>query len=330
MRLEQLERRTFVTLLGAAGANALLATRAFGQQVGKPSVGFLSIGRRDQTLVTAFQQGLADAGLNPELDVDVEYRWADARYEALASLAAELAARKVWVIGAMGLASALAAKPAVTRVPLVFVVEGDPTKFGLVDNLAQPNERATGVSFKLSELTATQFDLLGQLVTNPPATGLLINPNNPSNPQAVEGAQSARANKLIVVKAGQEAELDAAFGSLTSQGAAALVVPPDAFFFSQRQKLVALAAQHKLPTIYPAREFAAAGGLMSYGASISGACRQAGIYAGFILKGTPIPQLAVQQNIQTEFVINLDTAQTMNFTIPVPLLSRADTVIQAR
>lgn len=330
MRLEQLERRTFVTLLGAAGANALLASRGLSQQAGKPSVGFLSIGRKDQTLVTAFQQGLTDAGLNPELDVDIEYRWADARYEALASLATDLAARKVWVIGAMGLASALAAKPSVTRVPLVFVVEGDPIKFGLVNSLAQPNERATGVSFKLSELTATQFDLLGQLVTNPPATGLLINPNNPSNPHAVEGAQSARPNKLIVVKASQETELDAAFASLISQGATALVVPADAFFFDQRQKLVALAAQHKLPTIYPAREFAVAGGLMSYGASVTGACRQAGIYAGFIIKGTPIVQLAVQQNVQTEFVINLDTAQALNFTIPVALLGRADSVIQAR
>jgi putative tryptophan/tyrosine transport system substrate-binding protein len=299
-------------------------------QTGRPLVGLLSSGRTDQAIIAAFKQGLGETGLADGIGVDVEYRWADGQYDRLPGLATELVGRKVWVIAAIGLVSALAAKPAVTKLPLVFVIEGNPIKFGLVNDLSQPGEKATGISFMTSELTAMQFELLGQLVPNPPATGLLINPNNPSNPQDLEGAQNAHPNKLIVVNAGQESELDTAFASLAAQGATALVVPRDPFFVDQRQKLIGLAAQHKLPTIYPTREFAAAGGLMSYGASIAEASRQAGIYAGWILKGTPPVQLPVQQNTTTEFVINLDTAQALGFTVSVALLGRANSVIQTR
>ena len=287
MKLEQLQRRKFITLLGAAGAAGALSRAGYGQQTGRPLVGLLSSGRT-----------------------------ADDQYDRLPTLANELVTRKVWVIAAIGLVSALAAKPAVTKVPLVFVIAGDPIKFGLVNSLAQPGDKATGITFSSSEITSMQFNLLGQLVPNPPATGLLINPNDPSNPQDLEGAQNADPNKLIVVKASQESELETAFASLAAQGATTLVVPRDSFFIDQRQKLVALAAQHKLPTIYPAREFAAAGGLMSYGASVAEAGRQAGIYSGWILKGTPPIQMPVQQNTQTEFVINLDTALALGFTAP--------------
>lgn len=327
MKLEQLRRRTFITLLGAAGA---LSRAGYGQQTGRPLVGLLSSGRTDQAIIAAFKQGLSETGLADGIGVDIEYRWADDQYDRLPALANELVTRKVWVIAAIGLVSALAAKPAVTKVPLVFVIAGDPIKFGLVNNLAQPGDKATGITFSSSETTSMQFNLLGQLVPNPPATGLLVNPNDPSSSQDLEGAQNAHPNKLIVVKASQESELETAFASLAAQGATTLVVPRDSFFVDQRQKLVALAAQHKLPTIYPAREFAAAGGLMSYGASVAEAGRQAGIYSGWILKGTPPIQMPVQQNTQTEFVINLDTAQALGFTVPVALLARADSVIQTR
>jgi putative tryptophan/tyrosine transport system substrate-binding protein len=330
MKLEQLQRRTFMTLLGAAGAAGVLSRPGYGQQTGRPLVGLLSSGRTDQAIIAAFKQGLSETGLVDGIGLDIEYRWADDQYDRLPALANELVARKVWVIAAIGLVSALAAKPAVTKLPLVFVISGDPIKFGLVNNLAQPGDKATGVTFSGSEITTTQFSLLGQLVPNPPAVGLLINPNDPSNPQDLEGAQNAHPTKLIVVKASQESELETAFASLAAQGAGALVVPRDSFFIDQRQKLVALAAQHKLPAIYPAREFAAAGGLMSYGASVAEASRQAGIYAGWLLKGTPPVQMPFQQNTQTEFVINLDTAQALGFTVPVALLGRADSVIQTR
>ncbi len=280
--------------------------------------------------MAAFKQGLGEAGFVDGIGVAVEYRWADDQYDRLPTLAADLVARKVWVIAAFGLVSALAAKSNASKIPLVFVAEADPIKFGLVSNLSQPGGNATGVSFLASRITATQFDLLQQLVPNPPAVGLLINPNNPGTAQDVEAAGSASAKKLVVVKAGREADLDNAFASLVSQGARALIVPRDPFFLDEREKLVALAAQHSLPTMYPTREFAAAGGLMSYGASIAGAARQAGIYAGFILKGTPVVQLPIQQDINVEFVINLDTAMSLGFTVPVSLLSKADSVIQRR
>jgi putative ABC transport system substrate-binding protein len=330
MKLEQLQRRTFISLLGAAGAAGVLSRPGYGQQTGRPLVGLLSSGRTDQAIIAAFKQGLSETGLVDGIGLDIEYRWADDQYDRLPALANELVARKVWVIAAIGLVSALAAKPAVTKLPLVFVISGDPIKFGLVNNLAQPGDKATGITFSGSEITTTQFNLLEQLVPNPPAVGLLINPNDPSNPQDLEGAQNAHPTKLIVVKASQESELETAFASLAAQGAGALVVPRDSFFIDQRQKLVALAAQHKLPAIYPAREFAAAGGLMSYGASVAEASRQAGIYSGWLLKGTPPVQMPVQQNTQTEFVINLDTAQALGFTVPVALLGRADSVIQTR
>jgi putative tryptophan/tyrosine transport system substrate-binding protein len=330
MTIDRLERRAFLTFVGAAGAASAFSHAGFGQRMGTPSIGVLSSGRADQAVMAAFKQGLSEAGLADGIGVTVEFRWADDQYDRLSALAKELAARKVWVIAALGLNSALAAKPAAGRMPLVFVIEGDPIKFGLVSNLSQPGGNATGVSFLASELAGTQFNLLQQLVLNPPAVGLLVNPNNSSTAQDLEAAASAHTNKLVVAKASQASELDAAFASLVQQGARALVIPGDSFFLDQRQKLVALAAQHSLPTMYPAREFVVAGGLMSYGASLAEADRQAGIYAGWIVKGTPVLQLPVQQNVKVEFVINLDTANTFGLTVPVSLLGRADSVIQAR
>jgi putative ABC transport system substrate-binding protein len=330
MTLHRLQRREVVRLLAAAGASSLIGREALAQ-AGAPTIGVITGVRRNQGGIDAITQGLAEAGFQVGVGMNVEYRFADDQYDKLPALAAELVARKVWAIIAVGLVSAEAAKAAAAgRIPLVFVVEADPIKLGLVSNLAQPGGNTTGISFDVSALTGTQFDLLGQLVKNPPVTGLLVNPNNTTIAKALEAVGTAHATKLVVAKASQESELAGAFAELAQQGVKSLVVPGDPFFYDSRQKLVALAAERSLPAIYPAREFAAIGGLMSYGASLLDAIRQAGIYAGFIVKGTPVMQLPVQQNTKVEFVINLDTANSLGFTIPVALLGRADSVIQKR
>jgi putative ABC transport system substrate-binding protein len=330
MTKTQLERRAFITLLGASGAVSALTRTGFAQQKGKPTIGVLFSGTSAQEVMDAFNQGMTQSGLVPGSDVMVNFVWADDQYDHLSGLAKDLAAKRVSVIAALGLASALAAKPFATRIPLVFVVEADPVKFGLVTDLSLPGGNATGVSFSASALIAMQIDLLGKLVKNAPSTGLLLNPNNSRLMLDLEAAASTRAQKLIVVKAGSESDLETAFKSLAGQGVKDLVVPGDPFFFDQRAKLVALAAQYKVPTIYPAREFAAAGGLMSYGVSFADLVRKAGVYSGWIAKGAKPIEFPVQQDMKAEFVINLDTANALGFTVPVSLLARADATIQAR
>jgi putative tryptophan/tyrosine transport system substrate-binding protein len=327
----QLERRAFITLLGASGATSALLTRpGFAQQKGTPTIGVLFSGKSAQEVTDAFNQGMTQSGLVPGSDVMVNFVWADDQYDRLSGLAKELASKRVSVIAALGLASALAAKPFANRIPLVFVVEADPVKFGLVTDLSQPGGNATGVSFSASALIAMQIDLLGKLVKNAASTGLLLNPNNSRLMLDLEAAASTRAQKLVVVKAGQESELETAFKSLAGQGVKDLVVPADPLFFDQRTKLIALAAQYKLPTIYPGREFAAAGGLMSYGVSFADLIRKVGVYSGWIAKGARPIEFPVQQDMKSEFVINLDTANALGFTVPVSLLARADATIQAR
>jgi putative ABC transport system substrate-binding protein len=325
-----LERRRFIALLGATGAASALTREAFAQKKGKPTIGVLSSGKSDQDLIGAFNQGLTQSGLVPDADVMVNFVWADDQYDRLPALAKDLASKRVSVLAAIGLASALAAKPFAARIPLVFVVEADPVKFGLVTDLSQPGGNATGVSYSASALIAMQIDLIGKLVKNAPSTGLLLNPNNSRLMLDLEAAASTRAQKLVVVKAGQESELETAFKSLAGQGVKDLVVPGDPFFIDQRTKLVALAAQYKLPTIYPAREFTAAGGLMSYGISVADLNRKAGVYSGWMAKGAKPIEFPVQQDMKAEFVINLDTANALGFTVPVSLLARADSTIQAR
>ncbi len=324
-----LQRRAFIALLGATGAAAALTREAFAQK-GKPIIAVLFSGQSDQDLMDAFNQGMTQSGLVPGVDVTVNFVWADAQYDRLSPLAKELASKRPSVIAAIGLAAALAAKPFATRIPMVFVVEADPVKFGLVTDLSQPGGNATGVSFSASALVAMQIDLIGKLAKNAPSTGLLLNPNNSRLMLDLEAAASTRAQKLVVVKAGQESELDTALKSLAGQGVKDLVVPGDPFFYDQRAKLVALAAQYKVPTIYPAREFAAAGGLMSYGISFADLNRKAGVYSGWIAKGAKPIEFPVQQDMKAEFVINLDTANALGFTVPVSLLARADATIQAR
>jgi putative ABC transport system substrate-binding protein len=326
----QLERRAFIALLGASGAASALPRPSFAQQKGKPTVGVLVSGKSAQEIMDAFNQGMTQSGLVPGADVTVNFVWGDDQYDRLSGLAKDLASKRPSVIAALGLASALAAKPSAARIPLVFVVEADPVKFGLVTDLSQPGGNATGVSFSASALITMQIDLIGKLVKNAPSTGLLLNPNNSRLMLDLEAAATTRASKLVVIKAGSESDLETAFKSLAGQGVKDLVVPGDPFFFDQRTKLVALAAQYKVPTIYPAREFAAAGGLMSYGVSYADLIRKAGVYSGWIAKGAKPIEFPVQQDMKAEFVINLDTANALGFTVPVSLLARADATIQAR
>jgi putative ABC transport system substrate-binding protein len=324
----QLERRAFIALLGASCAAPALPRPSFAQQKGKPTIGVLFSGKSAQEIMDAFNQGMTQSGLVPGSDVMVNFVWGDDQYDRLSGLAKDLASKRPSVIAALGLASALAAKPSAARIPLVFVVEADPVKFGLVTDLSQPGGNATGVSFSASALIAMQIDLIGKLVKNAPSTGLLLNPNNSRLMLDLEAAASTRAQKLIVVKAGQEGDIEGAFKSLAGQGVKDLVVPGDPFFFDQRAKLVALAAQYKVPTIYPAREFAAAGGLMSYGGSLADMYRQSGVYVGRILKGEKPGDLPVQQATKVELIINLKTARALGLTVPLPLIGRADEVIE--
>ena len=262
----------------------------------------------------------------------IEYRWADGQYDRLPTLASDLVARRVTVIAATGgNVSALAAKAATGTIPIVFIVGDDPVKLGLVVSLNRPGGNATGMSVFTTELGSKRLDLLLELVPQASTIGLLINPNyQGAAAEAVMVKAAARAigRQLLVLNASSERDIDTAFATLAQQQVDALLIDADALFVSRRDQLVALVARHSMPAIYDLREFAAAGGLMSYGASLTDAYRQVGVYIGRILKGTQPADLPVQQAVKVEFVINLKTAKTLGLTFPITLLGRADEVIE--
>ncbi len=327
-----MRRREFITLVGGATAAWPLAVHA--QQPAMPVIGFLSSGSADSDAfrVTAFRQGLNESGYVEGRNLTIEYRWAENHFDRLSALVTDLIRRPVNLIATGGgTQTAVAAKSASTAVPIVFVIGADPVKFGLVASLNRPAGNATGVSSLVNVLVAKQFELIHETVPTATLIGFLVNPTNPntqSDTREVQEAAEALGLKVLVVKASVENDLERAFITLVQQGAGALLVHADPLSFSRRQPLAALAARHVLPTIYWSREFVVAGGLMSYGSNIADAHRQAGIYAGRILKGEKPADLPVQQSVKIELVINLKTAKALGLTFPITLLGRADEVIE--
>ena len=326
-----MKRREFITLLGGAAAWPLVA-RA--QQSAMPVIGLLvagSPGSSAQVAAPAFRQGLAEAGYVEGSNVAIEYRYAEGQYDRLPAMAADLVRRNVAAIVASPTPAALAAKSATATLPIVFSVPDDPAKLGLVASFSRPGGNATGVSFLLSELGAKQMGLLRELVPSATHFGLLVNPAN-ENAEAVASDLKAAASKIgvevAVVQASDNREIDVAFGTLIRNKADALVVGTDPFFYTRRVQLATLAARHALPSVYNVREYAEAGGLMSYGTSLSEVLRLMGVYTGRIIKGAKPADLPVVQPTKFDFVINRSTARALDLEIPPMLLARADEVIE--
>ena len=327
-----MRRRTFVTLLGGVVAAWPFAARA--QQKAMPVIGVLGTGSPSVSSgpILAFRQGLSEAGYVEGQNLAIEYRWAEGSYDRLPALAADLVGRKVDLIMASSPPSALAAKSATSTIPIVFRGGGDPVGGGLVASLARPGGNLTGVSFIPNELTAKRLELLSELVPRAVVIALLVNPTNSTNTERVirdvQEAARTKGLQLHVLKASSESEIDIAFASLVQLHAGALVVGADPFLSGQREQLVVLASRHAVPAIYAWREFAASGGLISYGSSLTAAYHLVGIYAGKILKGAKPADLPVEQPTKFELVINRKVAKALGLIVPPTLLAQADEVIE--
>jgi putative ABC transport system substrate-binding protein len=330
VRFNRLRRREFITLLGGAAASPL-AARA---QQPMPVIGFLSTRSPEDIphLLAAFRRGLAENGYVEGQNVTIEYRWALGQYDRLPALAAELAGRPVVVfVTAGGEPAALAAKAATSTIPIAFVIGGDPVKVGLAASYNRPGGNATGISILTSTLDPKRLGLLHELVPQAATVGALLNPNFPGFEGQLKDLQEAgRAIgvQIFVLRASDDREVEGVFETVAQQRIPALAVSADPFFDTRRDKLVALAARHAVPAMYHFREFAAAGGLMSYGIDISEVWRQLGVYAGRILKGAQPADLPVLQPTKFELVINRKTARTLGLTIPSGVLAIADEVIE--
>jgi putative tryptophan/tyrosine transport system substrate-binding protein len=333
MHVDQLERRTFITLLGGAAAAWPLAARA--QQPTMPVIGFLNTTSPDVStdLLRAFRQGLKDTGYLEGENVAIEYRWADNQLDRLPELAAELVRRRVAVIATIGgPPAAFAAKAATTTIPIVFLVGEDPARLGLVASLARPGRNLTSVNFFNTELAAKRLELLRELLPTAKRVAVLVNPAEATNTESVvrdaEGAARAIGLQIELFNASTSREVDAAFATIVRVRADALFVGPGPFFTARRVQIALLAAIHRVPAIYPGRQYVEAGALMSYGASLADSCRQVGAYAGRILKGAKPADLPVVQSSKFELVINHQTARSLGLTVPPTLLSVADDVIE--
>jgi putative tryptophan/tyrosine transport system substrate-binding protein len=325
-----MRRREFITLLGGAAAWPL-AARA--QQPAMPVIGFMA-GSSPSALsqqVAAFREGLKEAGFSEGLNVAMEYRYGEGQLDRFPAFASELVRRQVAVLVATGPDGVFAAKQASTTIPIVFSVGSDPVEIGLVASLNRPGGNITGVYQFTAGLEAKRLGLLQEMVPKATTIAVLLNPNYAPAENQLRDVQEAATRlgvQLVVVRANMEDEFNAAFSTSVQQKAGALLVCASPFFNARRQQLVLLATRHALPAMYEWRDFAAAGGLMSYGTSLADAYRQAGVYAGRILKGEKPADLPVVQVTKFEFVINLNAAKAIGLDVPPTLLARADGVIE--
>jgi putative tryptophan/tyrosine transport system substrate-binding protein len=327
-----MRRREFITLLGGA---VVWPRSGVAQQSSIPIIGFLTARSRNETTdnVAQFREGLREAGYREGETVSIEFRWASGEYDRLPVLAADLAQHRVSVIVTSGgNLSAQAAKAATTTIPIVSLLTDDPVQDGLVASLNQPGGNLTGVNFLTTSLEPIRLEFLHKLVPNAPNIAILVNPKNTLQAEIelrdVPAAARALGLQVIVLRASDESTIDAAFTTIAEQGIEALLVASDTFFFSRRNQIVALAARDAVPAMYQLREYVEAGGLMSYGTSLADAYRQLGMYTCKILNGAKPSDLPIQQSTKVELVINLKTAKALGLNIPLPLLGRADEVIE--
>jgi putative tryptophan/tyrosine transport system substrate-binding protein len=327
-----MRRREFITLLGGAAAVWPLAARA--QPAGIPVIGFINSASPQSYArpLAAFLKGLGEAGYVDGRNVAIEYRWADYRLDRLPAMAADLVHRQVTMIAATSTQAALAAKAATAVIPIVFEMAGDPVKLGLVASLNRPGGNVTGVSQLNVEIAPKRLELLHELLPTATAMALLINPANPTladpTRRALQAAARTLGLQLHVVNASSEGDFDAVFANVIQLRASGLVIGTDPYFTGRSEQLAALAVRHAVPTVYAWREFAAAGGLVSYGSDVTDAYRLAGIYTGRVLKGEKPTDLPVQQATRVELIINLKAAKALGISVPLPLIGRADEVIE--
>jgi len=325
-------RREFITLLSGASLGWPLAARA--QQSAMPVVGFINSASPQgyARQLSAFLKGLSESGYVERQNVAIEFRWAEGHNDQLAALAADLVYRQVTVLAATSTPAALAAKAATTTIPIVFEMGADPVKLGLVPNLSRPGGNVTGVTSLNTEVEPKRLELLHELVPTATVMALLVNPADPAHAEnttkQVEAAALTLGLELHVLSASTERDFDAVFANLTQLRASGLVIGGDALFTSRSEQLAALSVRHAVPTIYEHREFAVAGGLLSYGADITDSYHLAGNYTGRILKGDKPADLPVQQATKVEMFLNLKTAKALGITVPLPLLGRTDEVIE--
>ena len=328
-----MQRREFITLLGGAVGAWPLTARA--QQPAMPVIGFLGSASADlyANALRAFRQGLNETGYVEGRNVTIEYRWADGQNDRLPALVADLVRRQVNVIASPGSTpAALAAKAATATIPVVFQIGTDPVAAGLVDSLARPGGNVTGVTNLNTELAPKRLEMLRELIPTANIIALLVNPTSPFITKNISSDLQSAARtlgmQLHILNASTERDFDMVFTTLVQLRASALVIAPDAMFISRSEQLGALTLRHGVPAITQFREFAAAGGLMSYGASFTDAARQVGVYTGRILKGEKPADLPVQQTTKVELTINMKTAKALGLTVPPALLARADELIE--
>ena len=326
-----MRRREFITLLGGAAAWPLVAQAQQADRMRRIGVLSTRAPGADPHLLTALQRGLQETGFVDGQNLGIEYRFAANQYDRLPALAADLVGRRVALIVSMGTPAAPAAKAATATIPVVFGVGDDPVQLGLVASLARPGGNLTGITTLSGELGSKRLELLRELVPTATLVGVLVNPTN-VNAEAVlkdlQAAARALGLQIHLLQASTEREIELAFATLLELRAGGLMVGTDPFFNSRSEQLAQLALRHAMPTVYQFREFAAAGGLMSYGGSITEVYRLAGIYAGRVLKGETPADLPVHQSTKVEMILNLKTAKALNLAVPPILLARADEVIE--